>query len=96
MIMSVAIILNLAIIFSVMLPSTFMFYTDPDVVVLEPLSITTLLHSVVGLPAIVSGMIYAFGDLPTKRKKWMRITAVLWVGNIAIGIFMFLQMMHLI
>jgi uncharacterized membrane protein YozB (DUF420 family) len=50
----------------------------------------------VAFPAVVTTLIYAFGDLPTKTKKWMRITALLWLASIALGVVLFLQMMALI
>ncbi len=95
-VMSVAVILNLTAIFLVMLPSAFLFYTDPDVMVFEPMSLTTIAHAIIGVPAIITAIIYVVGDLPSKTKSWMRTTSILWVSNIGIGIFMFLQMMQLI
>jgi uncharacterized membrane protein YozB (DUF420 family) len=44
----------------------------------------------------VTALIYVFGDLPTQVKKWMRVTAVLWVATLALGVVMFLQMLELI
>ena len=93
--LTVAVALTLSAIFLVMLPSAFLYYIDPDVQFLSSLSITTIVHSALGAPAVVTALIYVFGDLPSQVKKWMRITAVLWVATLAIGVVMFLQMLEL-
>lgn len=91
--LSVSAALALAGVFLVMLPSAYRFYIDPDVEFFSPLSIVTIIHGVVGFPAIVTGMIYAFGDLPENRRKWMRITAFFWLATVALGIVLYLLMM---
>ncbi len=94
--LTVAVILSLSVIILVMVPAAFRFYIDPDLVFFEPMSIVTLIHGAVGVPAIVTGLIYVFGDLPLKVKKWMRIAAVLWIGSLILGVVLFLQMLSLI
>lgn len=92
-ILSVSVALTLGAVFFVMLPTAFRFYADPDVEVFSSLSITTIIHAIIGFPALVTAIIYAFGDLPQKARKWMRITAALWLAALAFGIVLFLQMM---
>jgi hypothetical protein len=94
--LTVSVALTLGVIFLVMVPSLFSFYIDPDLQFLSALSITTLIHAAVGLPAVVTALIYVFGDLPANVKKWMRINAVLWIAALALGVVLFLQMLSLI
>jgi uncharacterized membrane protein YozB (DUF420 family) len=94
--LTAAVALALIIVLSVMLPATFTFYTDPDLNFFSPLSAITIIHGVIGLPAIVLGLLYAFGDLPQKTKRWMRWTAVFWVLSVLIGVVLFLTMQDLI
>ena len=94
--LTVAVVLTLGAVFLVMIPSAFLYYIDPDVQFFSSLSITTIIHSAIGAPAAVTALIYVFGDLPTRVKKWMRVTAVLWVATLALGVVMFLQMLGLI
>jgi len=94
--MSMAIILNLVAIIPVMLPTFFRYYSDPDVMLFSSLSLTTLIHGITGVPAVITGLMYAYGKLPNKTKTWMRFTAIFWVANLAIGIVLFLQMMEVI
>lgn len=94
--LSAAVALTLAAIFLVMLPSAFRFYIDPDVMLFSNISIVTVIHGIVGIPAIVTALIYAFGDLPQNVRKWMRITAVFWIADIVLGVVLFFQMMGII
>lgn len=94
--MSAAVGLTVAAILLVMLPSAFVFYTDPDLEFFSSLSAMTLIHGIIGVPAIVTGLVYAFGDLPQKTKKWMRRTAVFWVASLVLGVVVFLQMLGLL
>jgi uncharacterized membrane protein YozB (DUF420 family) len=94
--LTVAIILSLSVIMLVMVPAAFRFYIDPDLVFFEPMSIVTLIHGAVGVPAVVTGLIYVFSDLPANVKKWMRIAAALWVTSMILGVVLFLQMLSLI
>jgi len=94
--LTTALTLTLAAAFLVMVPSAFRFYIDPDVEFFSSLSIVTLIHAAVGAPAAVSALIYAFGDLPVNVRKWMRITATLWIAALVLGVVMFLQMLSLI
>lgn len=95
-VLTVAVALTLCAVFLVMLPSAFMYYVDPDVQFFGSLSVITLIHSSIGAPALATALIYVFGDLPVKVKKWMRITAFLWVATLALGVLMFLQMLGLV
>jgi hypothetical protein len=94
--LTVSVALTLGVIFLVMVPSLFSFYIDPDLQFLSALSITTLIHAAVGLPAVVTALIYVFGDLPTNVKKWMRINTIFWIAALALGVVLFLQMLSLI
>jgi uncharacterized membrane protein YozB (DUF420 family) len=95
-ILSAAVVLTLLAVFLVMLPSAFRFYIDPDVMFFSNVSITTVIHGIVGIPAVATAVIYAFGDLPKKIRKWMRLTAILWIADIGLGVVLFLQMLELI
>ncbi len=93
---TVAVTLTLGAVFLVMAPSFFWFYVDPDVQVLSSVSATTLAHAAVALPAVVSALVYVFGDLPANVRRWMRLTALLWVAASVLGVVLFLQMLSLI
>ena len=54
--LTVSVALTLGVIFLVMAPSLFRFYIDPDLQFLSGLSITTLIHAAVGLPAVVTAL----------------------------------------
>lgn len=95
-ILSISAGLALAAIALVMLPTTFRFYTDPDVDFYSMMSFTTAIHGIIGIPAIATGLIYAVGRLPRKVRTWMRITALLWIASIILGVYMFLQMMEIV
>ncbi len=94
--MTAAVALALSVILAVMLPTTYVFYTDPDLQVLSALSIVTFIHAFAGIPTIALGLLYAFGDLPKQTKKWMRWTAALWVLSITLGVLVFLVMQDLL
>jgi uncharacterized membrane protein YozB (DUF420 family) len=96
-VLSSAIILLLTAIFLGMFPSLIRYYGDTDVEFYSALSGVTTLHAIVGAPAIIIATYYAFNVLPKKNtKKWMRWTAAFWVASVAIGIFLFLQMLGLL
>jgi uncharacterized membrane protein YozB (DUF420 family) len=94
--MSVAVALATGAILLVMLPAALNFYIDPDLQFFSPLSLFTFVHVVIGVPAITLGLIYAFGDLPQKLRRWMRWTAIFWVGSLALGTIVFLEMLGLL
>jgi hypothetical protein len=94
--LTAAVALTIGTVFFVMLPTAFRFYIDPDVQVLGSLSLTTVVHGVLGVFASVTALIYVLGDLPSKVKRWMRVTAVLWFSALAMGVVLFLQMLSLI
>lgn len=94
--MSAAIMISLITVILVMLPTFFRYYTDPDIMVFSSLSWTTIIHGIIGVPAVLTGVVYAFGRLPKKAKLWMRVTALLWIANITIGTVLFLQMLEVI
>src|SRR5512135_729255 len=91
--LTAAVALAFIAVFTVMVPSTFRFYIDPDLMLFSNMSITTMIHGVIGVFAVATGLIYALGDLPVNVKKWMRTTAVLWLADIAIGVVLYLQML---
>jgi uncharacterized membrane protein YozB (DUF420 family) len=94
--LTAALALSLGAIFLVMVPAAFRYYIDPDLQFFDALSYTTLIHIGIAVPALVTALIYAFGDLPTNVKKWMRVTATLWVATLVLGLVLFLQMLSLI
>ena len=94
--LSAAVTIGLIAVFLVMLPTIYRFYTDPDVMLMSNMSITTIIHAAIGIPAIVTSLLYAFGHLPTRVRKWMRLTAILWIAEICVGFVLYLQMIELI
>ncbi len=96
-VLSAAVAVTLGAIFFGMLPSLIRYYGDTDVQFFSALSGVTILHSIVGAPAIIVGTYYAFGILPKRNlKKWMRLAAGFWLVSLAIGIILFLQMFDLL
>jgi uncharacterized membrane protein YozB (DUF420 family) len=93
--LTIAVALTLVAVFLVMLPSAFTFLIDPNVNLLSTLSIITLIHAAIGVPAATMALIYVFGDMPVNVRMWMRITAALWVATMAVGIVLFLRMLAL-
>jgi uncharacterized membrane protein YozB (DUF420 family) len=95
--LSSAIALSLGAIFFGMLPSFIRYYIDPDVQFLSSLSAVTIIHTVFAVPAIITGGFYLFGMLPKNNlKKWMRLTAALWLVTFVVGFILFLQMFDLL
>ncbi len=84
-VMSGAVVLNMISIFFVMFPSLWIYYTTLSNDVSSGFSILQMIHSAEGIPAVILSVMYLFNDLPQPTKKWMRITAVLWVVSIALG-----------
>ncbi len=96
-ILSAAVLLTLGALFFGMLPSFIRYYGDTDVEFYSSLSGVTLLHAIIGAPAIIIATYYAFGILPkTNLKKWMRVAALFWIASIVIGVVLFLQMFNLL
>ncbi len=91
-IMTGAIALNFIAILVVMLPSLVFFYIAPNVTAASPFSILQIIHAVVGFPAFTMAMIFSFNDLPKQTKKWMIITAILWLTSIALGAVVYFTM----
>jgi uncharacterized membrane protein YozB (DUF420 family) len=94
--MSVVVALTLTVIFLVMLPAAYNFYIDSDVELFSSLSYLTVIHAVLGAPAITIGVIYAFGDLPKRLKFWMRWAAFFWAISLIVGVLLFLDMQGLL
>lgn len=94
--MTVATIIALTVIFLVMLPAAYNFYVDPDLAVFSQLSVLTIFHGVLGAPAVVLAVMYAFGDLPKKTKRWMRWAIFFWTVSLILGVLLFLDMQDLI
>jgi uncharacterized membrane protein YozB (DUF420 family) len=94
--MTIAVIFTLSVVFIVMLPAAYAFYTDQDLAFFSSISIITLIHGMAGVPAILLGLLYAFGDLPQKTKEWMRLAAVFWVATLILGIILFFVMQDIL
>ena len=84
-VMSGAVVLTIVAIFFVMFPSLFIYYTTMSNSVLSGFSILQIAHSAEGVPAVILSVMYLFNDLPQPTKKWMKITAVLWIVSIVLG-----------
>jgi uncharacterized membrane protein YozB (DUF420 family) len=91
--MSVAVILSSIAILLVMVPTAFNYFIDPNLQFPSSLSIITLIHAIIGVPAVTLGLIYAFGDLPQKVRFWMRWAAIFWVATFVLGVTLFMEMM---
>ncbi|HLN89305.1 MAG TPA: hypothetical protein VK253_04500 [Candidatus Binatia bacterium] len=94
--MTFAVALTAAAILLVMLPAAYNFYINPDLQFFSSLSIITLIHGTAGVPAITLGLMYAFGDLPNKTKRWMRWAAMFWASTLILGVLLFLDMQNLL
>ena len=84
-VMSGAVFLNLISIFVVMFPSLFIYYIDPSNSITSQFSTLQIVHMAIGFPAVILSVMYVFNDLPQPTKKWMTITAILWLASIALG-----------
>ena len=91
--MSVALALSSGAILLVMIPTAFNYFIDPNLQFPSSLSFLTLIHAIIGVPAVTLGLIYAFGDLPQKVRFWMRWAAVFWVATFVLGVALFMEMM---
>ncbi len=91
-VMSGAVILNLISISFVMVPSLFLYLININNNLLSGFSILQIIHSVEGIPAVMLSVMYLFNDLPQPTKKWMRITAILWITSIALGALVYYTM----
>jgi uncharacterized membrane protein YozB (DUF420 family) len=80
-----ATVLTLVAIFFVMFPSLIIYYITPSISFFSSFSILQIVHSVIGVPPVILTVMYLFNDLPLPTKKWMKITAVLWIVSIALG-----------
>jgi uncharacterized membrane protein YozB (DUF420 family) len=84
-VMSGAIILTLVSIFFVMIPSFYIYYITPSNSASSSFSILQIVHSALGVPPVTLTVMYLFNDLPQPTKKWMKITAILWIMSIVLG-----------
>ncbi len=90
--MSGAIILTLISIFFVMIPSFYIYYISPSSNASSSFSILQIVHSALGVPPVTLTVMYLFNDLPQPTKKWMKITAILWLVSIALGAIVYYAM----
>jgi uncharacterized membrane protein YozB (DUF420 family) len=84
-VMSSSVILVLIATGFVMVPSLFLYYIGLNNSVTSGFSVLQIVHSGIGVPATILGLMYVFNDLPQPTKKWMRIAAVLWIASIVLG-----------
>ncbi len=84
-IMGGSVVLVLVAIFFVMIPSIYLYYITPGNSYTSTFSVLQIVHSILGAPAIVLGVMYLFNDLPQATKKWMRVAIVFWLVSIALG-----------
>ena len=84
-VMGGATVLTLVSIFFVMFPALVIYYIAPSVSFFSSFSILQIMHSAIGVPPVILTVMYLFNDLPTPTKKWMKITAILWIVSIALG-----------
>jgi len=93
-IMTVTVTLRTAGLALVMLPTFYRYYSDPDIMLLSTLSLSTLIHASVGIPATILGVLFALNIIPKRVKTWMWLTAMLWIAAIIMGIVLFIQMLQ--
>jgi uncharacterized membrane protein YozB (DUF420 family) len=91
-VMSGAIILTLVSIFFVMFPSLYIYYITPSNNASSAFSIIQIIHSALGVPPVTLTVMYLFNDLPQPTKKWMKITAFLWIISIVLGAVVYYSM----
>jgi uncharacterized membrane protein YozB (DUF420 family) len=84
-VMGGATVLTLVSIFFVMFPSLIIYYITPSISFFSSFSILQIVHSAIGVPPVILTVMYVFNDLPQPTKKWMKITAVLWIISIILG-----------
>jgi uncharacterized membrane protein YozB (DUF420 family) len=84
-VMGGATVLTLVSIFFVMFPALIIYYIAPNISFFSSFSILQIVHSAIGVPPVILTVMYLFNDLPKPTKKWMKITAILWVVSIALG-----------
>ncbi len=84
-VMKGAIVLTLVSIFFVMIPSFYIFYITPTNNATSSFSVLQIVHSALGVPPVTLTVMYLFNDLPLPTKKWMKITAVLWIMSLVLG-----------
>jgi uncharacterized membrane protein YozB (DUF420 family) len=82
--MSSSVILGIIAIAFVMFPSLYLYYVNGGSFT-SGFNILQIVHSVVGFPAVVLGLMYVFNRFPQPTKKWMQIAAVLWIASIVLG-----------
>jgi len=91
-IMTGAVGLTLIATLIVMLPSLVFYYINPNMNTTSAFSILQIFHSIIGFPAMALTIIFALNDLPKNTKKWMIITAILWITSIALGAVVYFTM----
>ena len=84
-VMGGATVLTLVSIFFVMFPALVIYYIAPSGSFFSSFSILQIMHSAIGVQPVILTVMYLFNDLPTPTKKWMKITAILWIVSIALG-----------
>jgi uncharacterized membrane protein YozB (DUF420 family) len=84
-VMGGASVLTLVSIFFVMFPALIIYYIAPSISFFSSFSILQIVHSAIGVPPVILTVMYLFNDLPKPTKKWMKITAILWLVSIALG-----------
>lgn len=84
-VMSGAVFLNLAAIFAVMFPSLFLYYTAPSNSFSSPFSVLQIIHLAIGFPAAALSLMFVFNYLPQPTKKWMQVTAIVWILSVILG-----------
>ena len=91
-VMGGATVLTLASIFFVMFPALIIYYIAPSVSFFSSFSILQIVHSAIGVPPVILTVMYLFNDLPQPTKKWMKITAILWLVSIMLGAIIYYTM----
>jgi len=91
-IMTGAVSLNMIAIGVVMIPSLYLFYSNANNSLTSSFSIIQIIHVVAGFPAGMLALLFVFNDLPQPAKRWMRLTAALWILSVALGAIVYFTM----
>jgi uncharacterized membrane protein YozB (DUF420 family) len=87
-----AVILTIASTAIIMVPSLYYYYITPEIDVLGGFSVLQIIHSILGVPTLALAILFTFNRLPQPTKKWMQLTAALWITSIILGAIIYYTM----
>jgi uncharacterized membrane protein YozB (DUF420 family) len=75
-----------------MIPSLYLYYAVPDIDFFSGFSVLQIIHSILGVPMLALSLMFLFNRMPKPVKRWMQITAALWIVGIVLGAFVYYTM----